>query len=230
MTSFKEDLNKILLRDNLISTQDLERALEEQAKNGGELSKILVRLKLIDENTLTQILSEGLGLPVINISRLKIDPEAVKIIPKETAKKYQIFPVSLLGDHLTLAMADPFNVFVIDNVQALTGHTITPIISKAKEIEDAIQKYYFEQDSTSATEALEEIMKDLKDSGDVEWVKDDQQDANKATVEKISDEAPIIKLADTIIQQSVMAKASDVFIEPLEKAVRIRFRDRKSVV
>ncbi len=226
MASLKDDLKKILLRDNLISPEDLTRAVEEQKKTGGELSRILVQLNVISEDVLTQVLSEGLGLPPINIARLKIDPNVVKLISKELAIKYKIIPISLMGDHLALAMADPLNIFIIDNISALTGYIIDPIVGRSKDIEQTIQKYYVEVDTgAKPSEAFDSIIKDFKDGGDLELVKDSLADAKGGgKVEELTDDAPIIKLADTIIQQAVAAKASDVFIEPLEKAMRVRYR------
>ena len=225
MASLKDRLKEILIRDKLISSEDLERALKEQKKTGEELNRILITLNLIDEDTLTHVLSEGLGYPPINISRLKIDPEVVKIIPQEVALKYQIMPISLMGDHLTLAMADPLNIFVIDNIKALTGYTINPIISRPKDLEKTIHKYYKEQEGgITPAEIFEAIIKDIKDTGEMELIKEAQAEGDQAAVEQLSDEAPIIKLTDTVIQQAVLSKASDVFIEPLEKAVRVRYR------
>ena len=229
MASLKDRLQEILIRDKHISSKDLERALNEQKKSGGELSKILVKLNLISEDVLTQVLSEGLGLPPINIDRLKVDPEIVQIIHRETAHKYQIMPISLMGDHLTLAMADPLNIFTIDNVKVLTGYTINPIIGRPNDIAQTIEKYYPgedepEEEAKDPTESFDEIIKDIQDTGDLELIKDAQEDGSKGAVEELTDEAPIIKLTDTIIQQAVLAHASDVFIEPLEKTTRIRYR------
>ena len=230
MASLKDRLQEILIRDKHISSKDLDRALKEQKKSGGELSKILVKLKIIDEDVLTQVLSEGLGLPPINIDRLKVDPDIVKIIPKETASKYQIMPVSLMGDHLTLAMADPLNIFVIDNVKVLTGYKINPIIGRPNDIAQTIEKYYpgggekKKEEFKEPTESFDEIIKDIQDTGELELIKDAQDEGDKAAVEELTDEAPIIKLTDTIIQQGVVARASDIFIEPLEKTMRIRYR------
>lgn len=231
MDSLKDRLKQILIRDNLITSSDLDAALEEQKKSGGELSKILVKLNFIDEDVLGQVLSESLGLPIISISRLKVFTEVVQLIPKDIAIKYKIMPISLMGEHLTLAMADPLNIFIIDNVKALTGYTINPIISKTAEIENAIQLYYpqaeTEEQSASSDAPLEtfnDIIKDIKDIEDMELVKDMDSASSSGNVENIGEEAPIIRLTDTIIQQSVLAKASDVFIEPLEKTVRIRYR------
>jgi type IV pilus assembly protein PilB len=225
MASLKDRLKEILIRDKLISSEDMERALQEQKRTGEELSRILIALHLIDEDTLTHVLSEGLGYPPINISRLKIDPDVVKIIPQEVALKYQIMPVSLMEDHLTLAMADPLNIFVIDNIKALTGYTINPIISRPKDLDKAIQEHYKDQDGiVTPTESFAEIIKDIKDTGEFEIIKEAQAEGNQASVEQLSDDAPIIKLTDTIIQQAVLSKASDVFIEPLERVVRVRYR------
>ena len=222
MASLKDRIQEILIRDKLISQEDLRRALDEQKKTGEELNKILIRLKLIDEDTLTHLLSQDLGYPLISISRLKIDPELIKIIPKDIAVKYQIMPISVMGDRLTLAMADPLNIFAIDNIKALTGYTISPIISKTKDIEKTIEKYYGRQEGfVTPSESFEAIIKDIKDTGELELVKDA---ADQSGVEQLGEEAPIIKLTDTIIQQAVLSKASDVFIEPMEKSVRVRYR------
>ncbi|HBO96880.1 MAG TPA: type II secretion system protein GspE [Candidatus Omnitrophica bacterium] len=222
MASLKDRIKEILIRDKLIPQEDLQHALDEQKKTGEELNKILIRLKLIDEDTLTHLLSQDLGYPPISISRLKIEPELVKIIPKDIAMKYQIMPISVMGDRLTLAMADPLNIFAIDNIKALTGYTINPIISKTKDIETTIEKYYGRQEAfVTPTETFEAIIKDIKDTGELELVK---EAADQSGVEHLGEEAPIIKLTDTIIQQAVLSRASDVFIEPMEKSVRVRYR------
>jgi len=228
MISLKNRIKEILLRDKLISNEDLEEALKYQKKHRGELRKILVDRNLIDLEALTQVLSEGLEMPVINISRMKIEPEVIEVISKNIATKYKIVPISLIGDYLTLAMVDPLNVFVIDDVNTLTGYTINPIISRMADIDDAIEKYYGEsqkKEEEENGETFDEIIKDIQETGDLELIKDPQPAANQGQeVEEIVDEAPIIKLTDTIIRQAVYAKASDVFIEPLEKAVRVRYR------
>jgi type IV pilus assembly protein PilB len=219
MFSLRERLQEILIRDNIIKKEDLDKALEEQKVSGGELSKILVRLNLISEEQLTEVLSEGLGMPPIDIARLQIEPKVFKIIPEEIATKYQIIPVSLMANNLTIAMADPLNIFAIDNVKALTGLNIIPILGRPSQIQQTIEKYY----SQDSNEALQNIIKDIKDAEEVELVKDSGE-PDAASIEDLTQEAPLIKLTDTIIQQAVMAKASDVFIEPMEKMMRIRYR------
>lgn len=219
MSSLKERLIEILITDNILKQEDLDRAIAEQTKNGGEISKILVRMKLISEDDLTHALSTGLGMPPIDISRLKIDAAVVKIIPQEVAVKYQIIAISRMGNNLTLAMADPLNIFAVDNVKALTGMNIVPIVTRATLIQQAIDKYY----SADSGEMLQKIIQDMKDADDIKLV-GEGGDGEKGSVEDLSEEAPMIKLTDTIIQQGVLAKASDVFIEPMEKTMRIRYR------
>jgi type IV pilus assembly protein PilB len=219
MFSLRDRLQEILIRDNIIKKEDLDKALEEQKIFGGELSKILVKLNLIGEEKLTEVLSEGLGMPPIDIARLQIDPKVFKIIPEDIAVKYQIIPVSLMANNLTIAMADPLNIFAIDNVKALTGMNIIPILGRPSQIQHTVEKYY----SQDSNETLQNIIKDIKDAGDVELIRDSGE-PDAASIEDLTQEAPLIKLTDTIIQQAVMAKASDVFIEPMEKMMRIRYR------
>ena len=225
MATLKDRLKEIFIRDKLITEEDLEKALSIQKRNGGELSKILIEMRVIDEDTLTQVLSEGLGIPPINISRMKIDPQVIKKIPKNVALKYRVMPISLIGENLTLAMADPLNIFAVDNVKILTGYTINPIITRPRDIDEAINRYYKEEGvEEENVEKLRDIIKDIqsKDEEDIEFIKEGQDD--KRTVEELKDEAPIIRLVDTILQQAVIAKASDVFVEPLEKSMRVRYR------
>ncbi|MBF0569362.1 MAG: Flp pilus assembly complex ATPase component TadA, partial [Candidatus Omnitrophica bacterium] len=220
MPSLKERIKEILLREEILRPEDLESALQEQRVSGGDLSRVLVRLKLINEEQLAFILSEGLHLPIINISRLKVDPAVVNSVPMEILKKYQILPIARLGENLSLAMADPLNIFAIDNVKALTGFTITPIIGRAKDIQQAIEQYC----EPRSDEAFDKIIKDIKDSEDVELIADGGERMDVKEIEHITQEAPIIRLTNTIIRQAVLAKASDVFIEPMDKHLRIRYR------
>lgn len=217
MSSLKERLVEILIYDKILKQEDLDFALAEQRKSGGELSKILVRLKFINEDDLTHALSAGLGMPLIDISRLKIDPAVVKIIPQDVAAKYQIIAISRMGDNLTLAMADPLNIFAIDNVKALTGMNIVPIIARATLVQQTIEKYY----TTDSGVALQKIIQDIKDADDIELIRDSE---TKGGSDDLTEDAPMIKLTDTIIHQGVLSKASDVFIEPMEKTMRIRYR------
>ena len=215
-------LKEILLRDALISPEDLDRALKEQERSGGELSRILLRLKLIAEDQLSVVLSEALQLPLINLNLFRIDPALLKLVPRETAEKYMLIPISKLNDQLTIAMVDPMDMLTIDNIKAITSMSVSVVLARPKEVRTALERSYASSNSTD----LEEIFQDIKDSREaesLELVKDHAQ-PNKRSIEDLSEEAPIITLTNTIINQAVMAKASDVFIEPMETCLRIRYR------
>ena len=215
-------LKEILLRDQLIPPQDLNRAIEEQARSGGELSRILLKLKLISEDQLSVVLSEALQLPLINLNLFRIDPSLLKLIPKETAEKYLLIPISKLNDQLTIAMVDPQDMLTIDNIKAMTSMSVSVVLARPKEMRATIERSYAQNNSSDLEDIFQEI-KDTKEAENLELVKDNAQ-FNKRAIEDFSEEAPIITLTNTIIQQAVAAKASDVFIEPLEACLRIRYR------
>ncbi|MBF0484120.1 MAG: Flp pilus assembly complex ATPase component TadA [Candidatus Omnitrophica bacterium] len=234
MAFLKDRIKEILLRDNLLSAADLEKALNEQERKGGELSRILVDMKLIDDDTLTNVLSRSLGVPTISISRIKIDPSIIKIIPKDVVVKYQIMPISLIGETLTIAMADPLNIFVVDNVKAVTGYIINTIIARRSEIATAIDLYYkkdeqskeaaHEETHEESLDKISDLMGDMENPDELDDIKSDEFMGSSSGVEEIKDEAPIIRLTDSIVRQAVLMKSSDVFIEPLEREMRVRLR------
>ena len=224
MDPFKDQLKQVLLREQYLTLEDFEKASQEQAETREPLGNVLVRLKLINDDTLTCVLSEISGIPLIDLSRLKIDLKVDKFVPKEFAQQHQVIPIALMGETLTLAMADPMNIFVIDNVKMLTGLSVSPVIARVTDIQKTVEKFYnAEMGGASGGETFDKIIEDIRGTEDLELVKDPQRDSS-LMVEEITDQAPIIKLTDTIIQQAVLAKASDVFIEPLEHELRVRYR------
>ncbi|MBF0489206.1 MAG: Flp pilus assembly complex ATPase component TadA [Candidatus Omnitrophica bacterium] len=222
MVPLNKCLKEILLRDNLVSASDIDRALNEQKSFGGELSNVLLKLKLISEDVLSVALSEALKIPIINLSLFKIDPELVKLVPKSVALSYQLIPLSKIGDQLTIAIVDPMNVVAIDNVRAVSGLSINVVMARTKDIKLTIDKFY--SAGEDAKDNLEEILKDIKESEDLELVKEGAGPSDKREVESLFHEAPIITLTNTIIQQAIIAKASDIFIEPMQNSLRIRYR------
>ena len=222
MLPTQETLKEILLRDKFITPEDLNRAIEEQERSGGELSRILLRLKLVAEDQLSVVLSEALQLPLINLNLFRIDPSLLKLIPKETAEKSLLIPISRLNDQLTIAMVDPLDMLTIDNIKAMTSMSVSVVLARPKEMRAAIERCYAQNNSSDLEEIFQDI-KDTKEAENLELVKDNPQ-PNKRDIENLSEEAPIITLTNTIIQQAVAAKASDVFIEPMENCLRIRYR------
>lgn len=220
MISLKERLTELLIKNNFITQENLDKALQIQKEKGGRLSDILVRMGFISEDDLTLILSQSLGLPPIDMSRVKIDPAILKIIPADIARYYQILPVSKMGSSLTVVMADPLNIFAIDDVKALTGFKINPIIGKPKEIMQAIETYYAED----SHQMIEDIIKEISDTEKLELVKEARDEIDVEELTRLTQEAPVIKLSDAILRQGVEAKASDILIEPMQDKMRIRFR------
>ena len=220
MLSLKERLREILINNKLITQEQLEKALEVQKEKGGRLSEIIVELKFIKQNELISILSEGLGLPLIDLKRFKIEPEVVKFIPIDIVCHYQIIPVSKMGDTITLAMVDPLNIFAIDHVKALTGYKINPIISSAEDISQAIESFY----PDAAKTVIDDLVKEMANSS-IELIKEEREMLpSDKELGRISYDAPVIQVTNMTLHEAIEKKASDILIEPLDKKLRIRFR------
>jgi len=220
MISLKEHLTDILINNKLLTQEQLKQALDIQKVKGGKLSDILINLKFIKESQLMNVLSEGLGLPLIDLKRFKIDYEVAKIIPAEAAKHYQIIPVSKMGDTITLAMADPLNIFTIDYVQSLTGYNINPIISSLQDIAQTIELSY----PDTSKGLIDDLVKEINVTS-IELIKEGGEAVlSEEELGRISQEAPVIKITNMILEDAVKKKASDILIEPSDKRLRVRYR------
>ncbi|MCX7928032.1 MAG: ATPase, T2SS/T4P/T4SS family [Candidatus Omnitrophica bacterium] len=218
MVSLKDRLTEILIKNKLLTQEQLKQAIEEQKKKGGTLSEAIINLKFIREQDLMTVLSEGLNFPPIDLKRFKVDSEVVNIIPYEVARRYRILAISRIGEVLTLAMADPLNIFAIDHVASLTGYKINPIIANSQDIMAVIESVY--PDTTK--EIINDLMRQI-DSSAIELVR--QEISEEATTQTVSiDDAPAVKVTDWILEEAVNKKASDILIEPFEKKVRVRYR------
>src|SRR5262245_15305199 len=135
-------LGELLLKENMVTPQQLQEALSYQKRNGGKLGKSFVTLGYVRDEEITSLLSRQYGVPSINLEHFEVDPGIIKIIPAETARKYQILPLSRSGATLTIAMADPTNVFAMDDIKFMTGYNVEPVVASESSLEDAIEKYY----------------------------------------------------------------------------------------
>jgi len=220
MISLKDRLIEILIKNKLVTQEKLDEAIEVQKREGGRLSDIIIRLKLVRENDLISSLSEGLNFPLIDLKRFKIDAEITKIISADIARRYQIIPVSRIGDTVTLAMADPLNIFAIDTVESLTGYKINPIISSSQDIMQSIEHAY----GDATRDIIDGLVKEMS-SDTIELIKEEKEILpSDQELRHVSREAPIIKITNMILEESVRKKASDILIEPCESRLRIRFR------
>ncbi len=224
-------IGELLLKEKKITPTQLQEALGYQKANGGKLAMNLVKLGFVRDEEIIALLSRQYGVPSIDLGRFEIDAAVVKLIPAETAQKYQVVPLSRAGATLTLAMTDPTNVFAMDDIKFMTGYNVEPVVASEQAVADAIQKYYAApvraQANTAnaldlANRALEEHQTDA--SNEAVEVLDDLEEIDVAALEKQTGEAPVIRMVNMVLTSSIQRGASDIHIEPYEREFRIRFR------
>jgi len=199
----------------------LKQALDYQKKNGGRLGTCLVKMGLVSDEDITAVLSRQYGVPSINLRFYEVDPSVIKLVPQETAVRYQIVPLSRVGSTLTIAMTDPTNVFAMDDIKFMTGFNVEPVVASETAITEAIGKFY---GSVEAGEELDKVMKDLAGEETEMELAAEEAEMDLAALERAADEAPIIKLVNLVLTDAVKRGASDIHIEPYEKEYRVRFR------
>ena len=214
-------LGEILLKESLITQDQLDKALEFQRSNGGKLGSCLTKMGFITDDDITGVLSRQYGVPSINLKYYEIDPNVIKLIPQDTALRYQVVPLSRVGSVLTIAMTDPTNVFAMDDIKFMTGFNVEQVVASESAITEAISRFY--GGGASSHEELTSLMKDLVDEEELELA-GDEQEMDAATLEKAAEEAPIIKLVNLVLTDSVRRGASDIHVEPYETEMRVRFR------
>jgi type IV pilus assembly protein PilB len=212
-------LGELLVRENLISLQQLKSAQDEQKKTGGRIGSLLIKQGAINETDLTQFLSKQYGVPAINLKDFEIDPEVIKLIPKGTAEKHQVVPVNRAGSSLIIAMSDPSNIFAIDDIKFLTGYNIEVVVASEEAIKETIEKYHGEK---VPDVSYEDVMSGF-DENEIE-VEKIEDDVNSVDLEKSAEEAPVVKLVNLVLVDAIKKGASDIHIEPYEKDFRVRFR------
>jgi type IV pilus assembly protein PilB len=215
-------LGEILLKESLITQDQLEKALEFQRSNGGKLGSCLTKMGFITDDDITGVLSRQYGVPSINLKYYEIDPNVIKLIPQDTALRYQVIPLSRVGSVLTIAMTDPTNVFAMDDIKFMTGFNVEPVVASESAIAESISRFY--GGSASSHEELSSLMKDLVDEDQELELAAEEQEMDAAMLEKAAEEAPIIKLVNLILTDSVKRGASDIHVEPYENEMRVRFR------
>ena len=215
-------LGEILLKESLITQDQLDKALEFQRSNGGKLGSCLTKMGFITDDDITGVLSRQYGVPSINLKYYEIDPNVIKLIPQDTALRYQVVPLSRVGSVLTIAMTDPTNVFAMDDIKFMTGFNVEPVVASESAIGEAITRFY--GGGASSHEELSNLMKDLVDEDQELELAAEEQEMDASALEKAAEEAPIIKLVNLILTDSVKRGASDIHVEPYENEMRVRFR------
>ena len=259
-------LGENLVRENLVTPQQLREALDYQRTSGGRLGANLVKLGMISDDVITAVLSRQYGVPSINLDLFHIEDEVIKLISQEVALKYTVLPISKVGTTLTLAMADPTNVFAMDDIKFMSGLNVEPVIASEASIQMAIGKYYsgttsidifdaaFAADTdkggrngrsgkkngngngngnSNGSERLSEADLDVnlgefdfQTNGESEEfeVVETNDEIDLASLARASEDAPVVRLVNVLLVDSLRRGASDIHIEPYEKDFRVRFR------
>jgi type IV pilus assembly protein PilB len=240
-------IGELLLKEKRISAEQLQEALNYQKTHGGKLGANLVTLGYVRDEEITSLLSKQYGVPSIALNQFEIDPAVIKLVPAETARKYQIVPLSRAGATLTIAMTDPTNVFAMDDVKFMTGYNVEPVVASETAVLDSIDKYYpggaisdkkpgsggpvIQQPDAPGESALEVAAKQLSDlptmlgdtGSDVE-VLEEMEEISAEMLTRQGEEAPVVKLVNVILMSAISKGASDIHIEPYEKEYRVRYR------
>ncbi len=210
----KKGLGELLVKENLISFEELQEAKKTQKSEGGRLMTALVRKGFVKENDLSEFLAKEHGLPSIDLSVFDVDPELIKLVPKRICEKYMVFPVQKVDRTLVVAFSDPRNMYVKEDLTLITRCKIEVVVTSEASIQNAIESYY------ESSNRMDRLVRDL----------DEEVDPNvEPEVEAIDgtqgqDAGPIIKYVNAMLTEAIKSKASDIHIEPYEKRLRIRFR------
>jgi type IV pilus assembly protein PilB len=231
-------IGELLLKEKRITNEQLQAALEHQRTNGGKLGYNLVKLGFVKDDEITALLSKQYGVPSIALGAFEIDPAIVKLLPGETAQKYQVVPLSRAGATLTIAMTDPTNVFAMDDIRFMTGYNVEPVVASEIAVTDAIAKYYGKalaaaggttkagaKENISALEVASQALETLPQIADEDVeVLEEFEEISAEALAKQGEEAPIIKLVNVLLMSAIQKGASDIHIEPYEKELRVRYR------
>src|SRR5881628_885964 len=214
-------LGELLTKASLITQDQLKDALKVQKDTGSKLGETLIKLGFVSEEDITECLSQQFGVPSINLAHFEIDSSVIKLIPADVARKYNILPVNKTGATITIAMADPTNVFAMDDIKFMTGYNVEPVVASELGIKAAIDNYY----GTTSSLELKKVMEDLQqsESADLEVLDEDEEIDLEALAES-AEEAPVVKLVNLILTDAIKRGASDIHVEPYEKEFRVRFR------
>jgi type IV pilus assembly protein PilB len=243
-------LGEILVRENLLTPQQLREALDYQREHGGRLGFNLVKLGLVSDDMVTAVLSRQYGVPSVNLDLFEVDAGVLRLIPREVAEKYSVLPLSRVGATLTLAMVDPTNVFAMDDIKFMTGLNIEPVVVSEAGVQEAIEHYYAQSreielaqmvDAALAsangngngnpggfqmgTDSLSLDQLDFEEgAGEGVQVIDEDDEIDVTSLARMSEDAPVVRLVNVLLVDALGRGASDIHIEPYEKDLRIRFR------
>ena len=206
-------LGELLVRERMISLQQLRKAQEEQQRSGVKMATALVKTGAIEAAKLTDFLSKQYGVPVVNLRDIQIEPAIIKLVPYEIAKKHLLLPLARSGASLMVAMADPSNIYATDEIKFLTGYTVEPVVASEVSIREAFEQYYAEK-AQSFNDIFDEVM---------DVATEEEKPAEEESI-RSAEEAPVVKLVNMVLKEAIAKRASDIHVEPYEYDFRVRFR------
>lgn len=211
-------LGELLVREKLISLQQLRKAQEEEKKSGQNLGYTLSRLGFISDGEITNFLSSQYRLPAVNLDDVEIEPDVLKLVSREVCEKHKVMPIARSGSSLRVAMSDPTNLAALDDIKFLTGYNVDPVVASETSIHGAIERNY------ASGPNYEQVMAEF-DIGDedIDWTTDEEE-VNALELERASEDAPVVRLVNLLLLNAIRKGASDVHIEPYEKRLRVRYR------
>ena len=211
-------IGELLVREKLITPLQLQQAMQERRKSGGRLGHHLTKLGYVDENELTAFLSKQYGVPSINLAEFEIDAEVLKLVSKEVVVRHQVIPVNRAGQSLIVAMADPSNIYAVDDLKFVTNLNIEVVVASEGAIAEAIEKYY------TSSVSFEDVMLDFAEDEEEFEIEEVDEDLNVLDLEKSAGDAPVVKLVNLVLLDAIRKNASDIHVEPYERQLRIRYR------
>ncbi len=214
-----ERIQDLLLRENHITREQLERALREGKSNNLSVTYNLIKTGAIEELDLVKILARVSRMPAVDLSRFEVDARIIKLVSSDIATKHLVLPLKRDGRTLTVAIADPTNLGILEDLKFITRYDIFPVLAGEVTLRSVIEKQY---DAGSA--AMDDLMRDIVSEGDVEVVEDQEEDVSAAALAAAVDDAPVVKLINAILTDAVRKGASDIHFECFEHELRVRYR------
>ena len=220
-TATGQKIGDLLVKEGLITKEALERALQEQRTTGFRVGYNLVKLGFINEVELTRMLARQYRMPAVDLTNFEVDARIAKLIPSELAQRHLVLPLKREGRTLTVAMADPSDLGVIDDLKFITRYDIFPVIAGEYTLRNAVDKHY----GDTGEDALQTLLSDMEeDDGDVEVLEDKEEEVNASVLAAAIDDAPVVKLINGILTDAVKKGASDIHFECYEHEMRVRYR------
>ncbi len=218
---FSTTLIDLLVKDEIISEDDVSKAQDIREREGGKVENILVERGFVDADDMLSYRALALETVPIHLDNLTIPDDVLALVPEEMATKYQLIPISHTAEMLTVAMANPLDIHAVDDVEKRTKLRVVPMISSKEGIEEAIKRSY-----KSSKELVSDYIKKLQPGEELETIATEEDDelGDPASLERLAEDAPVVGLVNTILRQAIEDQASDVHIEAYQESLRVRFR------